>query len=175
MVSSVSPRAVRRGKAGTHSPAQPGNARCPPICPATERCQGNAACARSQHLAFLVSGHFQDCGDVAPTAEAGRGGARLRSAHACYVGSRKSAMASLREATLRKLRTFSELRGTVPELSSLAPCTEGAFPRTPCSFLSAAPSCPPRPGRDSQTFPCPPLTLCEPKLLDVRKGQRENS
>lgn len=41
------------------------------------------------------------------------------------------AMASLREATLRKLRRFSELRGTAAEPSSRVACTEGGFPRTP--------------------------------------------
>lgn len=81
-------------------------------------------------------------------------------------------MASLREATLRKLRRFSELRGTKAELSSLPPCTESAFPRTPRSFLSDTPSCPLRPGQASQTFPFFPFPpLCASLNLDVRKEQ----
>lgn len=81
-------------------------------------------------------------------------------------------MASLREATLRKLLRFSELRGTKAELSSLPPCTESAFPRTPRSFLSATPSCPLRPGQAIQTFPFS-SSLCEPKLRCQEGAVRE--
>lgn len=160
-VSSVAPQAVRRGKAGTHRPAQPRNARCPPICPRQSVAKETPLAHAHAILASPVSRRFQGRGDVSLTAEVGLGAALEC---ACVLsGSRKSAMASIREATLQKLRRFSELRGTVAELSSLAPCTEGVFPRTPCSFLSSAPSCPLRPGQASQTFPSPPFTLWEPK------------
>lgn len=59
-------------------------------------------------------------------------------------------MASLRQATLRKLRRFSELRGTKAELNSLLPLHGERLPKDPVQlpvrypFLSA-PSWPGQP------------------------------
>lgn len=83
-------------------------------------------------------------------ARPGRGvafGARARTVRA--HGSR--AMASLREATLQKLRLFSEMRGTLAERSSLAPCSEGRL--LPTDPLAAS---------------CPLLLPVRPDLLAFR-------
>lgn len=61
------------------------------------------------------------------------------------------AMASLREATLQKLRLFSEMRGTPAERSSLAPCSEGRL--LPTDPLAAS---------------CPLLLPVRPDLLAFR-------
>lgn len=61
------------------------------------------------------------------------------------------AMASLCEATLQKLRLFSEMRGTLAERSSLAPCSEGRL--LPTDPLAAS---------------CPLLLPVRPDLLAFR-------